>query len=155
MEGAAEQAELLSRQGYDAWNWGDQALRRAATFLFALHSRYGESDWGAPSGHAWVPWLLNARYGTHLPATSPAQPGKGMGFTDWTAAAGCPTGDCTRPRGVLRQVAPVAARPVPGRSSSGGSDGAPLGAAAAGIALILVISMGLLARSHRARSGVR
>ncbi|HKR98412.1 MAG TPA: hypothetical protein VJU79_02750, partial [Candidatus Dormibacteraeota bacterium] len=36
MQGAAEQAELLSRQGYDAWNWGDQALRRAAAFLFAL-----------------------------------------------------------------------------------------------------------------------
>ena len=155
MEGAAEQAELLSRQGYDAWNWGDQALRRAATFLFRLHSRYGESDWGAPSGHAWVPWLLNARYGTHFPVTSPAQPGKGMGFTDWTAAGGCPTGDCTAPRGVLRQVAPVAARPVPGRSSSGGSGGAPLGAVAAGVALILAISLGLLARSHRARSGVR
>jgi len=155
MEGAVEQAELLSRQGYDAWNWGDQALRRAATFLFELHNRYGASDWGAPAGHAWVPWLLNARYGTHFPVTSPAQPGKGMGFTDWTAAAGCPAGDCTQPRGAQRQVTPVAERPVPGHAGSGDSSSPPLGAAAAGVALVLLISVGLLARSHRARSGVR
>ena len=155
MEGAVEQAELLSRQGYDAWNWGEQALRRAATFLFELHNRYGASDWGAPAGHAWVPWLLNARYGTHFPVTSPAQPGKGMGFTDWTAAAGCPAGDCTQPRGAQRQVTPVAERPVPGHAGSGDSSSPPLGAAAAGVALVLLISVGLLARSHRARSGVR
>jgi hypothetical protein len=156
MEGAAIQAELLSRQGYDAWNWGDQALRRAATFLFALHSRYGQSDWGAPSGHAWVPWLLNARYGTHFPVTTPALPGKGMGFTDWSAAGGCPTGGCAAPRGVLRQVAPVAARPAArGPRSGGGSSSAPLGLAAAGVALALAIGLGLLARGHRARSGVR
>jgi hypothetical protein len=155
MEGAAVQAELLSRQGYDAWDWGDQALRRAATFLFNLHSRYGDSDWGAPAGHAWVPWLLNARYGTHFPATTPAQPGKGMGFTDWTAADGCPTGGCTQPRGAVRQVTPVAARPVRGHSGSGGSSSPPLGAAAAGVALILLISIALLTRRHRARSGVR
>jgi hypothetical protein len=155
MEGAVAQAELLSRQGYDAWNWGDQALRRAATFLFALHSRYGEPDWGAPSGHAWVPWLLNARYGTHFPVTSPAPPGKGLGFTDWTAAGGCGGGDCTKPRGVLRQVAPVAARPLPGGSDSPGSDTPQLMAAAAGLALIVAISLGLVARGHKARSGVR
>lgn len=155
MEGAVVQAELLSRQGYDAWNWGDQALRRAATFLFNLHSRYGAADWGAPAGHAWVPWLLNARYGTHFPATTPAGPGKGMGFTDWTAAAGCPTGDCTRRRGVVRQVTPVAARTVSDHSGSAGSSSPPLGAAAAGVALVLLISLGLLARGHRARSGVR
>ena len=155
MQGAVAQAELLSRQGYDAWNWGNQALRRAAAFLFALHSRYGEADWGAPSGHAWVPWLLNARYGTHFPETLPAQPGKGMGFTDWTAADGCGSGDCTTPRGELRGVAPVAARPVPGHSGSGGSGKAPLGAAIAGVALIVLISVGLLVRSHRTRSAVR
>jgi hypothetical protein len=156
MEGAVVQAELLTRQGYDAWNWGDQALRRAAAFLFALHSGYGDSDWGAPSGHGWVPWLLNARYGTHFPVTTPAQPGKGMGFTDWTAAAGCQTGDCTAPHGALREVAPVAARPVPSRSRSGDSGAPPLAAVAAGIVLILAVSVGLLARrSHWARSGVR
>jgi hypothetical protein len=154
MEGAVVQAELLTRQGYDAWNWGDQALRRAATFLFKLHSRYGASDWGAPAGHAWVPWLLNARYGTQFPVRSPAQPGKGMGFTDWTAAAGCTAGDCTRPRGTPRQVAPVVARPAPGHSGSAGSS-PPLGAAAAGVALVLLVGLGLLARGHRARSGVR
>jgi hypothetical protein len=79
-----------------------------------------------------------------------------MGFTDWTAAAGCQTGDCTTPRGAAREVAPVAARAVSGRSRPDDSEAPPLAAAAAGIALILAISLGLLARlSHRARSGVR
>jgi hypothetical protein len=41
MQGAVVQAELVSRQGYDAWNWGHQALRRAAAFLFSLQRRYG------------------------------------------------------------------------------------------------------------------
>ena len=107
LQGAVVQAELLSRQGFDAWNWGDQALRRAATFLFDLHRRYGDEKWAAPGGDAWIPWLLNARYGTRFPVTSPASPGKGMGFTDWTAAGPCNAGDCTKPKGELRAVSPV------------------------------------------------
>jgi hypothetical protein len=155
LEGAVEQAELLSRQGYDAWNWGGQALRRAASFLFALSSRYGESAWAAPAGHAWVPWLLNARYGTHFPTQLPARPGKGMGFADWTAAAGCPSGDCTRPRGARRQVFHVAAASSPPLSSRAAKHGVPsLVALSAGLALILAVAV-VLARAHRARSGVR
>jgi hypothetical protein len=155
MEGAVVQAELLSRQGYDAWSWGHQALRRAAVFLFGLHSRYGAEEWGAPAGHAWVPWLLNARYGTHFATTLPAPPGKGMGFTDWTAATGCP-GECTRPRGAPRQVAHVAARPQQRSSSATDHDASRLLAAGAGLALVVVIAGGLLLiRGHKAHSGVR
>jgi hypothetical protein len=125
MQGLVVQAELLSRQGYDAWDWGDQALRRAATYLFALHDREGHEDWGAPGGDQWIPWLLNARYGTDFPTTKPARPGKGMGFTDWTVAARpeCADGPCTEPRGELRTVAPIAARTeAPGNDRAGGND---------------------------------
>jgi hypothetical protein len=108
MQGAVVQAELLSRQGYDAWDWGDEALRRAATFLFALHDRYGDEDWGAPRGDSWIPWLLNARYGTHFPTVLPARAGKGMGYTDWSAARGpCPGDGCSTTRGPDRVVRPV------------------------------------------------
>src|SRR5437763_7701617 len=152
LQGAVVQAELLSRQGFDAWNWGDQALRRAATFLFDLHRRYGEQEWGAPGGDAWIPWLLNARYGTRFPVTSPASPGKGMGFTDWTAAGPCNAGDCTKPKGELRAGSPVAAPRAPSDSSHGGGhDGSPP-RALVGTALVALVGLVLLARRRKVRN---
>jgi alginate lyase len=151
MQGAVVQAELLSRQGYDAWNWGDQALRRAATFLFDLHSRYGEKDWAAPAGDAWIPWLLNARYGTHFPAETPADPGKGMGFTDWTAAGGCGGGDgCGAPSGPPQHVRPVTG-PIPGPQPAGGGDAdVPALAVLGGVAL-LALALALAAGRRGSR----
>jgi hypothetical protein len=144
LQGAVVQAELLSRQGYDAWSWGDQALRRAASFLFGLYDRYGAREWGAPSGDGWIPWLLNARYGTSFPTKVPATPGKGMGFTDWTAAAGTAT-----PRAPLRTVAPVAAaRPVPPAAPSGARHGSPLLPVLAGVGIVALLL--LVARYRRA-----
>ena len=32
----------------------------------------------------WQPWLVNAVYGTDFPVESPTDPGKNMGWTDWT-----------------------------------------------------------------------
>ncbi|HEY3217429.1 MAG TPA: alginate lyase family protein [Candidatus Eisenbacteria bacterium] len=40
LNGAVVCAAILSRQGYDAWNWEKQALRRAAQFLYDLDRRY-------------------------------------------------------------------------------------------------------------------
>ena len=34
-------AEILDRQGYDAWAWEDQALLRAADFLHEIDLAYG------------------------------------------------------------------------------------------------------------------
>jgi capsular polysaccharide biosynthesis protein len=155
MQGAVVQAELLSRQGYDAWNWGNQALRRAATFLFSLYRRYGAEEWGAPAGDAWVPWLLNARYGTDFPARTPAPPGKGMGFTDWSA--NCPAAPCTAPRGPRRAVAPIAAAPSPGAPAGRDAGRATPGAvaAAAGVLGLLCLLAFLRLRGawHRRRPG--
>jgi hypothetical protein len=150
MQGAVVQAELLSRQGYDAWTWGHQALRRAATFLFVLHRRYGAEKWGAPAGHGWIPWLLNARYGTGFPTALPAPPGKGMGFTDWSAAEreGCGHGPCTGPRGERRRVVPVAAEPPPRASSRADRDDELVLLAVAGAGLVGLL---LLALRHWAR----
>ena len=152
MQGAVVQAELLARQGYDAWNWSDQALRRAATFLFNLHATYGAESWGAPRGDEWIPWLVNARYGTHFPTELPARPGKAMGFTDWTAAR-CASSDCSKPRGGPRQVVPVAAASMPGSSKKHDDDDMTplaLGVTAA-LALVVLVSGLLLARRRRAR----
>jgi hypothetical protein len=147
MQGAVEQAQLLSRQGYDAWNWGDQALKRAGTYLFALARRTGQEDFNAPQGHAWVPWLLNARYGTTMPQRSPAAPGKGMGFTDWTA----PVQKGTAAQGAQRPVKRI----LPGTYVRGGDDQGPLIAAAAigGGAILAAAAAVLLARRAKRRRG--
>jgi hypothetical protein len=152
MQGAVVQAELLSRQGYDAWNWGHQALRRAATFLYGLHGRYRAQQWGAPAGDAWIPWLLNARYGSHFPTVEPAPPGKGMGFTDWTVAARpeCRDQPCTTPRGAVRAVAAVAGEP-PGRGGGGGGGGWAVVAAVAAAGTLGAAALAWVARRGRRR----
>jgi hypothetical protein len=156
MQGAVVQAELLSRQGYDAWNWGHQALRRAAAFLFALHARYGATEWGAPAGHAWVPWLLDARYGTHWHGRAPAPPGKGMGFTDWTAAARCSGSACAAPRGPARTVTAVASPPSPrNRATSLGVSALAIAAATALVAVVALRSFRSRARARRRRRATR
>jgi hypothetical protein len=138
MQGAVAQAEMLYRQGYDSWHWGDDALRRAAAYLFALARRTGQEDWNAPAGHGWIPWLLNARYGTSFPARSPAAPGKGMGFTDWTAPV--QRGDSANGAGLA--VAPVdAVKPPPSQIQRTARDAVPIVVAAGGglVMLLLVV----------------
>ena len=144
MQGAVEQAQLLSRQGYDAWNWGDQALKRAGTYLFAIARRTGEQDFAAPQGHAWVPWLLNARYGTTFRSTRPAAPGKGMGFTDWTA----PVQKGTAPQGPRHSRRQDRHRHLPARRRG---KGPVLLAAAAGAAAIVAAATATVVARHAKR----
>lgn len=78
MQGMVVQAELLRRQGQDAFQWSDRALLRAANWLTdtANCEFEGDDEWMAP--------LLNAAYGTSFQVDVPARPGKHVGFTDWT-----------------------------------------------------------------------
>jgi hypothetical protein len=80
LQGAVVQAELLARQGYDAWSWGDRALLRAVQWL------HDQADFPATGDDSWTPWLVNFAYGSSFPTSSPAQAGKNMGYTDWTHA---------------------------------------------------------------------
>jgi hypothetical protein len=78
LQGAVAQAVLLDRAGYDAWSWGDRALLRALRWL------HEEADYPAEGDDTWIPHLVNDAYGSDFPAPVPSQPGKGMGFSDWT-----------------------------------------------------------------------
>jgi hypothetical protein len=80
LQGAVVQAQLLHRQGYDAWAWEDDALLRATTWL------YEQADYPPEGDDEWIPWLVNHAYGTDLPVELGTRPGKGMGFTDWSHA---------------------------------------------------------------------
>jgi hypothetical protein len=80
LQGASVSAQLLQRAGLPAWEWEDAALLRAITWL------HEHADYPAEGDDRWQPWLFNCAYGTQFPAETPASPGKGMGFTDWTHA---------------------------------------------------------------------
>jgi hypothetical protein len=86
LEGALVQAELLSRAGYDAWNWQDKALLRATQFLYQTDREVG--GWWAAGDDEWMPWVVNHAYGEKFPTALPARPGKNLGWTDWVY--GCP-----------------------------------------------------------------
>jgi hypothetical protein len=77
LQGAIVLAELLSRAGYPAWDWEEQALLRAVEFLY-------EIGWPAEGDDEWQIWLINHAYGTNFPAETATNPGKNMGWTDWT-----------------------------------------------------------------------
>lgn len=77
LQGATVAAQLLTRAGYPAFEWCDDALLRAVRFLYSI-------DWPAVGDDQWQPWLINYAYGTMFAASTNATPGKNMGFTQWT-----------------------------------------------------------------------
>ena len=81
LQGAVVQAQILYRQGYDAWNWSDQALFRAAAFFGRLQAEFG--GWWAADDDAWIPWMINHAYGTAFTTGPVAREGKNLSFTDW------------------------------------------------------------------------
>lgn len=78
LQGAVLQAMVLGRAGYDCWEWGDRALLRAALWLER------EAQYPAQGDDAWQPYVINFQYDTNLRTVLPAQPGKNVGWTDWT-----------------------------------------------------------------------
>lgn len=77
LNGVVLQAELLHRQGYDAWKWEDEAVRRAVAWQY-------RRDWDVQGeDEEWLVHLVNARYGTDFAVPTPARVGKPFGYTDW------------------------------------------------------------------------
>ncbi len=80
MQGATLQALILDRAGYPAFQWNNDAILRAASFL------YDRAIWIPSSDDTWQPWLLDHVYGMTWTRPSPAHAGKNFGFTDWLFA---------------------------------------------------------------------
>lgn len=79
LQGALAQAVMLSRAGYPTvWEWQDRALLRAFTWLHDV------ADFPAEGDDTWQPHIINYYYGTSFPAPVPSQPGKNVGYSDWT-----------------------------------------------------------------------
>ena len=81
LQGSLVAATLLGRAGFDAWNWGDQAIRRAVGFLERLDSHWG--GWWATGDDSWQLFLVNRAYGTRFATDPYATLGKNMGWTAW------------------------------------------------------------------------
>jgi hypothetical protein len=94
LSGALAEAEILHRQGYDAWNWSNQALLRATQFLYNLSIDPGDRwKWQRKIWHWWV---VNYRYRASFPVSS-VDIGKNLAYTDWTHSAS--RGPSTPPAG--------------------------------------------------------
>jgi hypothetical protein len=109
LQGILVEAVVLHRQGYDVWNWEDQAILRAVQYLYDLHLAYPADQWWATGDDRGIPWLVNASYGARFP-TEPARRGKNMGWTDWTHAP-LPAGTLPAPTGT--GPAPTGIPPTP------------------------------------------
>lgn len=83
LQGALSQAVILYRAGYDVWNWENKALFRAVQWLYNTTFSDGK-NYPAEGDDTWQPWIVNYYYGTNFPASTPTQPGKNTGWTDWT-----------------------------------------------------------------------
>lgn len=77
LQGATLQAMLLERAGYDAFNWSDKALLRAVEWL------HRDCSYPAKGDDTWIPYVINAAYGTKFPTQEWTQAGKNFGWTDW------------------------------------------------------------------------
>jgi hypothetical protein len=100
LQGALAQAVMLSRAGYDVWNWEDRALLRAFEWLHK-DQFLGGGAFEATGDDQWQPHVVNHYYGTSFPAPVPAEPGKNVGWTDWTLSTE-PEGLCERALRTLR-----------------------------------------------------
>lgn len=80
LQGAVAEAHLLQRKGFDSWNWENKALMRAVVWL------YDVANCSATGNDTWIPWIINATYGTSFSTITPTEHGRAVGWADWTHA---------------------------------------------------------------------
>jgi hypothetical protein len=78
LQGLLAQAIMLKRQGYDVFNFSDQALLRAFAWLNNVNEFVAAGD------DTWEPYVVNYFYGSNFYHTTSTNPGKNVGYTDFT-----------------------------------------------------------------------
>lgn len=86
MEGFVPAALILHRAGFPAFQVADQAVKRAADYLWYLHKNVDTYWWDAGDNGraAEVKHLVNTYYGTGYTVVYPTGIGRTVGFTEWT-----------------------------------------------------------------------
>ena len=80
LQGASLAALVFEHNGRPAFDRSDRALKRAVDWLYKVNGFPATGD------DNWIPWVMNHAYDMNLQTTSPTQPGKNFGFTDWLYA---------------------------------------------------------------------
>ena len=83
LQGIVGQMHILSRHGYDAWNWGDQAALRAVSWQFDP----GRGDAPASGDDLFILPMIDCAHGTNFWNGQTVDYGKQVGWTAWTQPA--------------------------------------------------------------------
>ena len=83
LQGIVGQMHILSRYGYDAWNWGDQAALRAVSWQ---HDP-ARGDAPASGDDLFILPMIDCAYGTNFWNGQTVDYGKQVGWTAWTQPA--------------------------------------------------------------------
>lgn len=89
IQGYIVTAVILHRAGLVPINAADNSIMRVMDALYGKGEAAGNSPAyvnPAASDDTWVPWIVNYYLGENRYPTQAANPGKGVGFTDWTHA---------------------------------------------------------------------
>ena len=80
LQGVVGQMHILSRRGYDAWNWGDQAALRALAWQFDP----ARGDAPASGDDLFILPMIDCVYGSNFWNGGTVGHGKQVGWTAWT-----------------------------------------------------------------------
>ena len=83
LQGVLAQAVMIQRAYPTVWEWNDRAILRAFRWL---DDEYDQpiTDPLNGSDDSWQGYLVNRVYGSSFPTPSRTNPGKAIGYTDWT-----------------------------------------------------------------------
>jgi hypothetical protein len=77
LQGILVNAVVLHRAGYPAFEWGDQAIKRAFEYLDRI-------KWPVKGDDAWQPWIVNHFYpGYTVTGGNTTAQGKNMAWAAW------------------------------------------------------------------------
>ena len=87
--GAVVQAGILRRYGFDAWQWGDRALRRAVEWMYYDGDRKPKWDTCDDANKRYVLDVVDHAYGSNFIERmgckpEPSTPGRNIAWTSWT-----------------------------------------------------------------------
>jgi hypothetical protein len=91
LQGALAQAVILSRAGFDVWEWEERALLRALRWLNE------EANFPPEGDDVWLLPLYDHFYATNSWNGAPTLPGKNVGWTGWTHGNRTHPSDKTHP----------------------------------------------------------
>jgi hypothetical protein len=87
--GAVVQAGILHRFGFDAWQWGDRALKRAVEWMYYDGDRKPKWDTCDDANKRYVLDVVDHAYGSNFIermncAPEASKPGRNIAWTSWT-----------------------------------------------------------------------